>query len=73
MDELIMAFSPSSVEGANGHSTAKHNGEENELQVRDMSLPVMRSLSGPSTVCSPSASNSTLSVWELMSRFRVCP
>lgn len=33
----------------------------------------MRSLSGPITVCSPSAFNSMWSLWELMSRFRACP
>lgn len=42
-------------------------------QVADVSIPVIRSLSGPITAWSPSAVNSMLSLRELMSRFRVCP
>lgn len=42
-------------------------------QVAAVDIPVTRSLSGPITAWSPSAVNSMLSLWELMSRFRVCP
>lgn len=42
-------------------------------QVAAVCVPVTRSLSGPITVWPPSAVNSMLSLWELMSRFRVCP
>lgn len=42
-------------------------------QVEAVFIPVTRSLSGPITVWLPSAVNSMLSVWELMSRFWVCP
>lgn len=42
-------------------------------QVADVGIPVTRSLSGPITAWSPSAVNSMLSLWELMSRFRACP
>lgn len=58
------------------NQTHQANGNElqvNKLQVTHISAPVMRSLSGPIRVCSPSALNSALSLWELMSRFRVCP